>query len=181
MKVFRSFSFNRYLFAVVVGLTDGILTALTFASGRLSSGNGGIRIGLVCRLALAASFSGLFIFFTAEYVRLRGELVEASKQLNLASHGHLATTQLGKAVRHDAVSAAILSAACNFFGTGFPLVIGVIFPTTRWLALAISILALGILGIALGYNVCGSASRWSVSLMLSGLVSALIGIEVHIV
>lgn len=181
MRAFRDFLLDRYLFAVVVGLTDGILTALTFASGKLSSGSAGVRLDLACRLALAASLSGLFIFFTAEYARLRGELVEAAKQLNLASRGHLATTRLGRAVRHDAISAAILSAGCNFIGAAFPLLIGILFPAARWLTLVISVLALGVLGVALGHSVSGNAIRWSVSLMLSGIASALIGIELHIV
>lgn len=171
----------RYLFALVVGLTDGVLTALTLASGRLFAATGSITIGLSFRIAIAASLSGMFIFFTAEYARLRGELVHAAKQLNLASHGHLATTQLGKAVRHDAASAALVSSACNFCGAIFPLLVGVVFPVPRWLPIATAIAALGILGAALANTVYGNVIRWSVALMISGAISACIGIRIHIV
>lgn len=176
-----AFLSRRRLFPLVAGVTDGILTALTLASGRLFAPAGGVGVGLAFRIAIAASLSGMFIFFTAEYARLRGELVEAGKQLNLTSHGRLATTQLGKAVRSDAASAALLSSACNFLGAIFPLILGVVFPVPRWLPIAVSVIALGLLGAALAHSVYGSMIRWSLALMISGLILAFIGVEIHIV
>lgn len=181
MNGFRWITQPAYQFALVIGLTDGILTALTLSSGKLFTSDENITFGLGARIAMASALSGIFVFYTAEYARLRRQLVHASKQLNLASHGHLATTQLGKTVRRDAITAALLSAACNFLGAAFPLFVGVFFPAKRWLTVVISIIALGSLGAALAHTVCGNLIRWSIALMLSGAASAIIGIELHIV
>ncbi len=51
---------------------------------------------LAIRVATAALVSGGFVFFVAKYAELRGQLIQAEKELNLTSHGKLATTTLGK-------------------------------------------------------------------------------------
>jgi hypothetical protein len=160
MNAFRWLVQSGYRFALVVGLTDGILTALTLASGRLFASTERLTLGLALRIALASSVSGVFIFFTAEYSRLRGQLVHAGRQLNLAAHGHLATTQLGKAIQRDAISAALLSSTCNFLGAILPLLLGVAFPVLRWLPVAAAVAILGILGAVLAHTVYGNALRW---------------------
>lgn len=167
-------------FPIVLGLTDGILTALTLASGSLYGSKGDITFAFAFRIAIASSISGVFVFFTAEYARLRAELARASKQLSLASHGQLATTELGKATRHDAVVAALLSSGCNFLGAIFPLVIGAAFPDIHWLPIASAVVALGILGAALSRTVYGNVIRWSAALMTSGALLAFLGIEIHV-
>ncbi|HEY7536057.1 MAG TPA: hypothetical protein VH878_08950, partial [Thermodesulfobacteriota bacterium] len=89
MNIF-GISFPReYVFALVIGLVDGILTALTLAGGKVLNTRDSIETTLVLRISMAAALSGAFIFFVAEYVRLRGELVHAERHLNLTSHGHL--------------------------------------------------------------------------------------------
>jgi predicted membrane protein (TIGR00267 family) len=181
MKGFRWLLDPRHRFASVVGLTDGILTALTLASGKLLASNGRITLGLSVRIAIAASSSGMFIFFTAEYARLRGELVHASKQLNLASHGHLATTQLGNAVRREAVNSALVSSIFNFLGAFIPLSIAVAFPLFPRLPVVIAVAALGALGAALAHTIHGRMAFWALALMTAGAFLALVGVKIHVV
>ena len=181
MKGFRWLLDPRYRFASVVGLTDGILTALTLASGKLLSSDGRITLGLSLSIATAASSSGMFVFFTAEYAKLRGELVHASKQLNLASHGHLATTQLGKAVRREALNSALLSSMCNVLGAFIPLSMAVAFPLLPWLPFVTAVAALGALGAALAHTIHGHMAFWTPALMISGAFLAFIGLEIHLV
>jgi predicted membrane protein (TIGR00267 family) len=181
VKAFSRLSWRENIFALVVGLTDGILTALTLASGELLAPAGKITISLGLRIAVASSLSGIFIFFTADYARLRQELVHASKQLNLASHGRLATTQLGKAVQGDAVGAAFVSSLFNFLGAISPLIIGVAFPAPRWLPIVAAVAMLGILGATLARTLYGNMARWSVALMISGTFLAIVGMEIHLV
>jgi VIT1/CCC1 family predicted Fe2+/Mn2+ transporter len=171
----------RRRFAVVIGLTDGIFTALALASGRLFASNHKITVDLSARIAIASSLSGMFIFFTAEYARLRGELVHASKQLNLAAHGHLATTQLGNEVLRDARNAACVSSLCNFLGAFLPLAVGVLVPAFPWLPIVTAVAALGVLGAALAHTVHGRMFLWIVALMISGVILAFIGVKVHVV
>jgi hypothetical protein len=85
----------------VIGPVDGILTALTLAAARILTPDQPIDISLALRIALAASLSGGFVFFVAEYARLRGELVHAARHLNLASTGRLATSHLGQEVLRE--------------------------------------------------------------------------------
>lgn len=181
MKGFRWLLDPRYRFASVVGLTDGILTALTLASGKLVASDGRITLGLSLRIAIAASSSGMFIFFTAEYAKLRGELVHASKQLNLASHGHLATTRLGKAVRREAVNSAFLSSMFNLLGAFIPLFMAVAFPLAPWLPIAIAVAALGALGAALAHTIHARIALWAPALMIAGAFLAFIGVKIHLV
>ncbi|WP_213069428.1 hypothetical protein [Methylomicrobium album] len=87
---------------LVAGWRDGILTALTLASGRLLDADTPIDAGLALRVATAAAVSGGFILFVAHYAELRSELIHAERQLNLRSHGCLAATRLGRMALYNA-------------------------------------------------------------------------------
>ena len=86
---------SEYVFGLVIGLVDGILTALVLAAGKVLAGGQPIHIPDVMRIAVVASVSAAFTFFVAQYSRFRHELVEAEKHLALSSRGRLAKTQLG--------------------------------------------------------------------------------------
>ncbi len=172
---------REYTFALVIGCTDGILTALTLAAGRVVSSHDPIDLNLALRISAASSLSGMFIFFTAEYARLRTELVRAERQLNFTSHGRLAATQLGKAVFRDTLWAAAISNVCSFLGALFPLLSGFLLPRPSWLAIVTAILALGVLGAGIAHTVYGNLMRWAVALMVAGVVLSLVGMELHIV
>jgi hypothetical protein len=95
-RIFR----HENMFALVIGLTDGILTALTLASGKVFSSTEPITIGLALRISAASSLSGVFVFFAAEYMRQRGALVHAERQLSLAFASCRNATRASCVTRH---------------------------------------------------------------------------------
>jgi VIT1/CCC1 family predicted Fe2+/Mn2+ transporter len=171
----------EHVFPLVIGLTDGILTALTLASGRVLNSSEPITTGLALRISAASSVSGVFVFFTAEYIRLRGGLVHVERELSLASRGHLAVTRLGMAILRETVWGAAISSACNFVGALLPLLAGALLPTFSWVAVAVGLLALGVLGLVAARSIYGSPIIWVVALILAGGVLTLVGLKLRIV
>ncbi|MCZ2076237.1 MAG: hypothetical protein LC130_14695 [Bryobacterales bacterium] len=172
---------REYAFALVVGVCDGILTALTLAAGRVISSQEPLRIQLALRIATASALAGTFVFFTAEYSKLRGELVHAERELSLTEHGRLAASRLGRAVLKEGLEKAGLSSVCNFAGALFPLALGAILPGPAWLAIAAAIIALGLLGTAIAHSVHGNHFRWAIGLMAAGGILTLAGLHLHVV
>lgn len=170
---------GNQMFAVVVGLTDGILTALTLAAGHLVAGTKP-TFGLSLRIAVGSAVCGVFVFYAAEYARLRGDLIHAEKELNLSTRGRFVTTQLGKQVRLEAASSAILSSGANFVGALLPLVLGSVMPSPPLLAMFPSILALAVLGWVLARIVQGRAVSWIAALAAAGIVLSFVGVWLHI-
>jgi predicted membrane protein (TIGR00267 family) len=166
------------MFPFVIGVTDGILTALTLAAGRIVEPSQALTIGLALRISGAASLSGVFVFFTAEYIRLRGDLARSERQLNLTSAGRLATTRLGRAILIETIASAVVSSICNFLGALIPLTAGTI---ASWLAIAVALLLLAFLGVGAGRAVHGNPFVWAVALVLAGGILTLAGIEFRIV
>jgi predicted membrane protein (TIGR00267 family) len=162
-------------------LCDGILTALTLAAGKLLSAGDPITVGLAMRVATAAGVSGGFILFVAHYAELRSELVRAERQLNLLSHGQLATTRLGRAVLHEAISGALIASGCSFCGALWPLLVGAFLPAIPWCAIIVALGTLAILGGALGKVVYGSPLGWSTALVLGGVVLTYVGMQLDLV
>jgi hypothetical protein len=72
MKPFSWLLSSRNRLDLVAGLSDGILTALTLAAGKLLGPEAAMSPGLALRVALAAAVSGAFVFFVAHYAVLRG-------------------------------------------------------------------------------------------------------------
>jgi hypothetical protein len=62
-----------------------ILALHTLAAGRIVSSNESLMIDLALRISAASSLSGVFVLFTAEYIRQRRELVRAEHQLSWIS------------------------------------------------------------------------------------------------
>jgi predicted membrane protein (TIGR00267 family) len=170
----------RALFPLVIGPVDGILTALTLAAGRILTPDQPIDISLALRIALAASLSGGFVFFVAEYARLRGELVHAARHLNLASTGRLATSHLGQEVLRESVLGTVIAAATGFGGALLPLILGAAFSTISWMTIAIAIAVLGLLGFAVSRAVHGNAIYWATALMVTGALLSAAGVLLHV-
>lgn len=168
-----------YSFAIVVGLTDGILNALTLAAGHFVTGSRP-SLMLALHIALGSALCGVFIFFTAEYARLRSELLEFERQLNLTSKGRLATTSLGKQVRKEAMFSGAVSSAANFAGALIPLMLGATVHGAAVFAIVPAIIALGMLGAILAWSIRGSVWRWTLVLMSSGVLFSALGIWLHI-
>lgn len=171
---------KRHLFPLVIGIADGILTALTLAAGRLLSAErlGG---GLALRIAVAAAVSSAFVFFIAEYSSLRAELVQFEKYLSLRQPGKLASTQLGRKALRRALLGALISAGSSFLGALVPLGCEAIFPKLRWLPLAIALSALALLGVSVGHSVHGRPWLWSLALVLAGILLSVLGAALRIV
>jgi predicted membrane protein (TIGR00267 family) len=175
----RSPKSGSQMFAIVIGLTDGILTALTLAAGHLVAGTKP-TLGLSFRIALGSAICGIFVFYAAEYARLRGELIHAEKELNLSSRGHFVTTQLGKQVRAEAAMGAVLSSSANFIGALLPLFLGSLMPSPAVLAVVPSIIALAVLGWVLARIVNGRRVLWVGALVLAGIALTFAGQWLHI-
>jgi predicted membrane protein (TIGR00267 family) len=169
-----------HLLPAVLGVTDGILTALTLAAGRLVEAAARIDITFALRIAAGALLSSAFVFFVARYAELRGELIHAEQQLNLAVHGRLATTRLGRVVFREALVAAATASACAFVGALVPLLAAVLLPGPSWLAIAVAVIALGALGHSLASVLHGNQLRWTVSLVAGGVLLSLAGIALQI-
>jgi VIT1/CCC1 family predicted Fe2+/Mn2+ transporter len=173
---------REYFEPTVIGLADGILTALTLAAGRLAYGQGDpISAGLALRLAAAALVSSAFVLFVSRYAELRGELVHAERQLNLAPRGRLATTRLGRAVLRESTVAAVLGSACSFVGALAPLGVGAMVPRPTWLAIAVALAALAALGFGLAWTLAASPVRWVAGLTAAGVVLSFVGAQLRIV
>lgn len=167
--------------SLIAGVCDGILTALILTTGRLLHPAAPMTLNLALRVASGALASGAFVFFVAQYAELRGELIHAERQLNLTTHGRFATTQLGRAVLHEALVFAALASLCAFIGALIPLLMSVLLPAPPWLSVAITIAVLGMLGVSLARAIYTSALRWSLALMFGGSVLACLGAVLHIV
>jgi predicted membrane protein (TIGR00267 family) len=159
----------------VLGFTDGILTAITLAAGRLINPEQHMPIGLALRIATGALASGAFVFFVAQYAHLRRELIRAERQLNLLSHGRLASSKLGAAVLREGLLASAISSFAAFCGALVPLVAAALFPKYRGGSIVVALVALALLGTLLARVLHGGAIRWSVGLVLGGVVLSTIG------
>jgi hypothetical protein len=96
MKVLHWFIRPEHRLDVVAGVSDGMLTALTLAGGRMIGASGGLSGGLALCVAAAASVTQIFVFFVARYAQFRQALVHAERQLNLTTPGLLASTRPGR-------------------------------------------------------------------------------------
>jgi len=167
---------------VVAGLIDGILNALALAAGRLMHAGGeGATLSLALRVSIAAGATTIFVFFVAHYAELRLELVRHERELNFTAHGRLAATHLGHRVFLESLYKAMLAASFSLAGALFPLILCSLLPSPSWLGLAITILALGILGALLAKTFYGSPLLWGISLLFGGIALAFVGMQLDLV
>jgi predicted membrane protein (TIGR00267 family) len=118
-----SSSRGDYAFALVIGLVDGILTALILAAGKVVAARESIHLSDLLRVAVVASISAAFTFFVAQYSRFRHELVHAERHLTLGSRGPLVKTRLGHAVFIESIVGSVISGTCSFIGAVLPLLL----------------------------------------------------------
>jgi VIT1/CCC1 family predicted Fe2+/Mn2+ transporter len=172
---------RREAFGAVLGLTDGMLTVLTLAAGRMVQSQSGLSLSLVLRVAAASSLAGGVVFFTAEVARRNQELVHAEQQLNLATRGHLATTRLGHFVLVESLRSALTVIGSNFIGALSPLIATLLWRRLTWGPIALSILLLGVLGTIIAKATYRNTLLWTIGLMSAGVSLAAIGIWLKIV
>jgi hypothetical protein len=169
------------LMPVVLGLADGILTALVFASAALLGTHRHLDAGLALRVSAAVAVTNAFVFFVARYSETRGGLVRAELQLSIRSPGGFARTRLGRVVLRDSTRETAVVCASSFVGASVPLGVAAVLPALPWAAFVIALGLLGVLGVALGSAVYGSALRWGGALLLGGAVLAAVGVKLRIV
>jgi predicted membrane protein (TIGR00267 family) len=172
---------DNQLFALLLGLIDGILTVLTLATGHVLNKGEPFTIGLALKVGFATSLSGACIYFFSEYSRLRYRLIHAEKELNLARHGKLATTQLGRQIIKETIQGVFISSIFNFLGAMVPLGCAVLFPKIQWISLLIAMIMLIQLGIWIGKMVYGNRLAWVMSLLFAGAIVSLVGYKLNIV
>lgn len=166
---------------IFAGLVDGILNALTLAAGRIMKSGDGADFELAVRVAIATGLTTIFVFFVAHYAELRAELVRAERELNLLSHGRLATSRLGRRALESAASGALVAATCGVVGAMVPLLLCGYIPGPRWLGLAFILVLLGGLGALLARSFHGSMAFWAISVSLAGAALTYVGIRIDIV
>lgn len=169
------------LFALLLGLIDGILTVLALATGHVLRAQGSITLGLALKVAFATSLSGACIYFFSEYSRQRHRLVHAETELNLASHGRLATTHLGRQILKETAIGMLVSSICNFLGAMLPLISAILFPEKQWIAILIALVMLIALGVGISRLVYGKAILWCASLFVAGILVSLVGYKLNVV
>lgn len=181
MKLTGSGNRERYLLPLALGLSDGILTALLLTAGRIVGAVQPLTFLLVVRVAVAAIATAGFVLFVARFAELRQGLARAERHLNLLERGQLATTRLGRDVLRDSFKEALVAGTCSFLGAAFPLVVGLIFPHATWVAVAVAIGALSVLGAVLAIPVRGHPLRWAVGMALSGVALTALGMWLDLV
>ncbi len=169
------------LLPLVLGFSDGILTALTLAAGRLMTAGQPVSFSLGLRIAAGAFASGAFVFFVARYSELRRELIRAERQLNLTSHGQLATSHLGTQALQEALLSGLLSSLAAFCGALVPLLAAALVPAHGWVSIAAALVTLALLGVGLARAVHGRVIYWLLALMAGGAVLSVIGAYLKIV
>ncbi len=165
---------------VVAGLVDGILTALTLSASKMFSPAATLDFATVLRVSIAAGATTIFVFFFAHYAEARARLARAERQLNVLRHGRLAAGDLGDRAFRESLAGAGLAALCSVVGAMFPMMLAFVLPSPRWLACGATILILGALGAGLAKSFSGSRTKWSGTLMATGVVITVLGVYLKI-
>ncbi|MGB8365205.1 MAG: hypothetical protein WCE20_11855 [Rhizomicrobium sp.] len=165
---------------MTAGLVDGILTALTLASGKILGPATGLNVNFALRVGTATALTTLFVFFVAHYAELRAEIHRAERELNLLSHGKLAAGALGRRAVQEAFAGSLVAALCGLVGAMVPLLLCYALPNPRWLGLSITVAFLGVLGAALAHSFHGTKRSWALTLMLGGAALVWIGLQLDI-
>lgn len=171
---------GRLIFAMALGVSDGILNALTLASAAVLHGVG-LNLGVSARVGVVAFASATLTVFVAEYTQNRSELIRAERQLMFTRSGRLAATSLGKQVLRESAVTAAEAGASSFGGAALPLVIGTLLPKVSWIAIVVSAAILGGLGVVLAEHVGGRRIAWAVGLITAGAAGMIIGVWVNLV
>jgi predicted membrane protein (TIGR00267 family) len=164
--------------ALVLGVADGALTAVTLGAGRLVGNGPPIDADLAVRIALAATVTSAFVFFVARYSELRRSLVHAERELSMSSH--LAATALGSRVLRESAEAAAIAGLAGLPGALVPLGIGVLAAPASWVAILAAVLMLAALGVFIARGVQGSPLRWAAGMVASGLALSALGAALRI-
>ncbi|MFT4081293.1 MAG: hypothetical protein QM638_01780 [Nocardioides sp.] len=160
----------------LLGLSDGILSALALAAGAiLRDGGGRLDVALALRVGVACLVTAAFTMFVAFYAERRTDLRRASRQLNLTEPGRLAATNLGRQVLEESLVATLVAGVASFVGAVAPLLLGILLPVPPSATLVITVGALGALGWVIGTMLAASRLRWCLAMLLGGVIVTVVG------
>lgn len=168
------------LLPAALGLADGILNALTLASGNLLKSGEHVTVGLAVRVSIAALVTAAFAVFVAEYADARGALRHGSRQLSMSSERALAATNLGRSAVRNAARQSMLAAAMSLLGALLPLLLAAALPGPGWIAAVVAVLALAGLGVGLAHVTLANRVLWGTCLLVGGVCVTAIGAAIHI-
>lgn len=171
---------NHYTFPVILGLTDGIITALMIATNEILVATTA-QFGLFMRIALGSAAVGAVSFFMADYSTLKQDLVRLSKIVNPGTPLELLETQLGRRIVRESILKTLLSALSGFAGALIPLLPSELFVSNFWASLIIADLSLALLGVLVAKVQSGNYFFWPPLLASIGVVMMFIGKFVNIV
>ncbi|MGY1434332.1 hypothetical protein [Streptomyces reniochalinae] len=171
---------QRVRLPVVLGLTDGLLNALTLAAGSLAGSGTPVGWGLAGRVGGAALVTAAFTVMVADYAERRAHLVHVSRELSLSESGRMAATRLGRLALLRSYAAALAACVSSFVGAALPLALGAVFPGPSWIVLALAILALSVLGATLARFLAGQPAIWALAMAVGGVATTWIGIRLRI-
>lgn len=171
---------DHYTFPVILGLTDGIITALMIATNEILNSNA-THLGLFVRIALGSAAVGAVSFFMADYSSMKQDLVRLSKIVNPNTPFDLLETQLGRRIIEESIAKTLLSALSGFTGALIPLLPSLLFTTNSLISLAIADLSLALLGVVVAKVQSGNYFFWPPLLATVGIVMIYIGEFVNIV
>jgi VIT1/CCC1 family predicted Fe2+/Mn2+ transporter len=166
---------------VLLGFTDGVLTALVLASGTISgSVHGWPGVLLAIKVGVFAFTSGFFVYFVSRFFELRHKLLEVGRQLSVTDRRALLSTSLGRTATLDSAIGAVTASCCSFLGGAFPLTIAALVPEIGAMGLLTALAILGIMGLALGRMTMGSPLVWAAGMVVGGGVVAAIGAQLRL-
>ncbi|MGE0072636.1 MAG: hypothetical protein AB7S55_06200 [Thiomonas sp.] len=165
------------LFSVIIGLTDGMSTALLLAGSQVL-GHRPLDAGLALRVALVSGFGGALPLLAAEYARLRQDLSHAARELNLPAPQRLLRSRLGTASAWRALRTTAVATLSGFAGALVCLLIGAW--TAPWAALLTANLAFFVMGGWLGRRFGGRPLVWGLAIALAADVLTVAGLFLHI-
>jgi predicted membrane protein (TIGR00267 family) len=165
---------------IILGLTDGLLNALTLAASSLLGSGGSPSTGLAVRIGVAALATAAFTMFVADYAERRAHLVRAGRELNLTSRGHLATTRLGRRAVRRSLTAMVLASVTSYLGASVPIMVGAVIPGPPWIVVVLALAVLTGLGAALAKTFAAHVVRWAGAMAVGGVLVTWIGTLVHI-
>ncbi|WP_019632811.1 hypothetical protein [Actinomadura atramentaria] len=165
---------------VILGVTDGLLNALTLAASALLGRGGQATVSLAARIGVAALVTSAFTMFVADYAERRAHLVRAGRELNLTARGQLATTRLGRRAAGRSAVAMLLASVMSYLGASVPIMAGALLPGPSWLVVALALAALAGLGAALARTFGAHRLRWAAAMAAGGVGVTWIGTLVHI-
>ncbi len=171
---------SKYIFPLVLGLTDGIITALMIATAELLS-SAEPHLALYLRIAVGSAAVGAISFFMADYSSMKQDLMRLSKKVNPNTPENLLGTKLEFAILRDSATRTAISAFAGFVGALIPLLPSLIFVSEHLVTLAIADASLAILGLNIARIQSGSYIFWSLLMGGVGVFVMFIGSAIQIV